>query len=61
MNKCYTCAYFQPRTFYCERYLRGRETAVFLCPHYRSENEEMQEVVKDECPTYGVKMDKVQE
>ena len=25
------------------------------------DNEEMQEVVKDECPTYGVKMDKVQE
>ena len=44
MNKCESCAYYQPRISYCEYYLRGKETAVFLCPHCRSKNEEMQEV-----------------
>ena len=45
MNKCKTCAYYQPRIFYCEYYLKGKETAIYLCPHYRRKNEEMQEVV----------------
>ena len=44
MNKCDTCMHYQPRICYCEYYLRGKETAVYLCPSCRSENEEMQEV-----------------
>ena len=44
MDKCYTCTHYQPRIFYCEYYLRGKETAVYLCPYCRNKNEEMQEV-----------------
>lgn len=44
MNKCGFCAYYQPRIAYCNYYLRGKEIAVFLCPHCKSKNEEMQEV-----------------
>lgn len=44
MDKCGTCAHYQPRIHYCERYLRGKETAVYLCPHCRSKDEEMQGV-----------------
>lgn len=43
LNKCYGCVYYQSKTFYCGFYLRGIETAIYLCPNYRSENEEMQE------------------
>ena len=42
-NKCYGCACYQPKTLYCGYFLIGIETAVYLCPNYRSENEEMQE------------------
>jgi len=42
-NKCYGCVCYQPKTFYCGFCLRGIETAVYLCPYYRSKNEEMQE------------------
>ena len=44
LNKCYGCVYYQSKTFYCGFYLRGIETAIYLCPNYRSENEEMHEV-----------------
>lgn len=37
-EECNTCAHYQPRTFYCEYYLRGKETAVYLCSHCRSES-----------------------
>ena len=43
LNKCYGCMCYQPKTFYCEYLSRGIETAIHLCPYYRSENEEMQE------------------
>lgn len=44
MNICYTCPYYQLKNCYCEKYLRGKEIAVFLCPDCKSKNEEMQEV-----------------
>lgn len=44
INKCESCAYYQPKICYCEYSLRGKEVAVFLCPNCRSKDEEMQEV-----------------
>lgn len=43
--KCQSCAYLNPQKNYCARYLRGAETAVYLCPFCRvNENEEMSKV-----------------
>lgn len=36
MNICYTCPYYQLKDCYCEKYLRGKEIAVFLCPECNS-------------------------
>ena len=46
MNACDTCAYYQPKISYCEYYLRGKEIAVYLCPHCRSKNEESRPATK---------------
>lgn len=32
-EKCNTCAYFDPRTYHCSKYLLEVETAVYLCPN----------------------------
>ena len=43
--KCNGCAFLLPINHFCERYLRGTETAVYLCPFYKvNENEEMSKV-----------------
>ena len=44
MNACYTCSYYNLKDCFCEKYLRGKENAVFLCPDCKRKNEEMQEV-----------------
>lgn len=31
-EKCYRCRNFDPKKFYCIKYLRGAETAVYRCP-----------------------------
>lgn len=36
MNVCYTCPYYKMKDFYCEKYLRGKESAVFLCPECKN-------------------------
>lgn len=33
IEKCNTCAYFDPRAYHCSKYLREVETAVYLCPN----------------------------
>ncbi len=40
IEKCNTCAYYNPQAHHCGRYLRGVETAIYLC-HRIEENEEM--------------------
>ena len=52
-KKCYGCAYYEPKSFCCYRYLRGVETAIYLCPFCREdENTEMKEVA-EKGMTYG--------
>lgn len=48
-DKCQSCAYLLPKKYFCERYLRGAETAVYLCSFCRvNENEEMSKVCEME-------------
>ena len=34
MNKCDNCSHYNPKTVYCNFYLRGREKAINLCHYY---------------------------
>lgn len=47
INICYNCSYYNLKDCYCEKYLKGKEKAVFLCPDCRFENEEMLETPTD--------------
>ena len=46
ISRCQTCAYYNPQAHHCGRYLRGVETAVYLC--HRIEDEEMKAVSEKE-------------
>ena len=41
LDKCQSCAYLLPKEYFCERYLRGAETAVYLCPFCRVNEKEI--------------------
>ena len=52
-HKCQSCAYLNQKQNHCGKYLRGAETAVYLCPSCRvNENEEMSKVSEREM-AYG--------
>lgn len=51
ISRCHTCAYYNPQAHHCGRYLRGVETAIYLC-HRIEENEEMKTVAEREA-AYG--------
>lgn len=47
-NKCYGCAHYDPYKFYCFKYLRPYEVAVYRCREYSDDEKEMREVCEKE-------------
>lgn len=49
IEKCQGCAYFDPKMYHCGKYLRGVETAIYLCQkEYKQTNADRIRAMTDE-------------